>query len=382
MKEMMRPMQLGGKEIIFGEGTLQHLSVIPAQRVTIVIGGSSVKKNGTLDAITAILKQRQVPWNLIEGIDDEPLWSQVCQGADLMHAFLPDLIVAVGGGSVMDGAKAMWVVYEHPELTELSQIVSAKPFPVLRTKARMCCIPTTSGTASEVSRSVVITDDESGMKQGIGNMEMMPDYAICDPVLTLSMPPHITASTGMDALTHAVEAYVSKRANIVADVLAEAAITMIVKWLPVAFENGDNMEARENMLVASMIAGMSFTNVSLGITHSFSHTLGGHFHLPHGLLNAIILPYVIDFNRQDPEAAKRYDKLAQLCSADDFAQLVRDLNQRLGIQARLHELIPDKERFDSLNRMMSDMTKADGCTKTNPIIPSVEAIGVLFEQMY
>lgn len=379
---MMRPMQLGGKEIIFGEGTLEHLRVIPQKRTTIVIGGSSVKKNGTLDQIIAILDERHVPWNVVDGIDDEPTWQQVREGADQMLEFEPDLIIAVGGGSVMDGAKAMWVVYEHPELTELHMITSASPFPALRNKAHMCCIPTTSGTASEVSRSVVITNEKTGMKHGIGNMEMMPDYAICDPVLTITMPPHITAATGMDALTHAVEAYVSKRANVLADVLAEAAIKMIVEWLPIAYRDGHNMEARENMLVASMIAGMSFTNVSLGITHSISHTLGGHFHLPHGLLNAIVLPYVIDFNMGDPEAKRRYEKLAKLCGVTSFASLIRDLNKTLGIPDSVGELIDDKDKYEALNREMSEMSKADGCTKTNPIIPDLDEVGILLKEIY
>lgn len=379
---MMRPMQLGGKEIIFGEGTLQHLATIPMKRASVVIGGSSVKKNGTLGAIESILNERSIAWQLIEGIDDEPTWEQVRAGADDMLRFEPDLIIAVGGGSVMDGAKAMWVAYEHPGLTELEMITNASPFPKLRTKALMCCIPTTSGTASEVSRSVVITNEKTGMKHGIGNMEMMPDYAICDPVVTVTMPPHITAATGMDALTHAVEAYVSKRANVLADILAEAAIKMIVEWLPVAYRDGDNMEARENMLVASMIAGMSFTNVSLGITHSISHTLGGHFGLPHGLLNAVILPYVIDFNMADDEAARRYNKLAELVGVTDFASLIRQLNDELGIPATLKSLIPDKTRYDELQEAMSAMSKADGCTKTNPIIPEVSDIGIILQKMY
>nr|WP_072514131.1 iron-containing alcohol dehydrogenase [Ndongobacter massiliensis] len=379
---MMRPMKLAGNELLFGKDVMEHLLVMPMTRVSIVIGGSSVKKNGALEAVTSRLDSRKIPWNLIEGVSQEPHWHTVLEGGQAMMDFQPDWIIALGGGSVMDAAKAMWIVYEHPELKSLEEILTTKPFPKLRNKARMCCIPTTSGTASEVSRSIVISDDEAGMKHGLGNMEMMPDVALCAPEWTLSMPPHVTAETGMDALTHAIEAYVSLRANRVSDILAEAAIDDIFRYLVPAYEDGEQWEAREGMLVASMVAGMSFTNVSLGITHSMSHTLGGYFNLPHGLLNAVLLPYVIDFNSKDPTAKAKYDSLAKKHGQSSLSALVREMNRKMKIPAAIGALVPDAKTYEARILEMAKMSKADGCTKTNPIIPTEEEFVQLLKKVY
>lgn len=379
---MMRPMMLGGKEILFGEGVIEHLKAIPGKRVTVVIGGNSIKRNGTLDKIQALLDEAGKEHSLIEGINEEPTWTMVTDGAAHMLEFQPDLIVAVGGGSVMDAAKTMWILYEHPSIKTLKEVSTAVPFPKLREKALMCCVPTTSGTASEVSRSVVITDDATGMKLGIGNMEMMPDYALCDPALTLTMPPSVTAATGMDALTHALEAYVSNRANYVSDVLAVAAIKSIVEWLPVAYEDGQNMKAREEMIIASMVAGMSFTNVSLGITHSMAHTLGGYFHLPHGLLNAILLPYVVEANYANPEAKAKYDALAKELGVTDIREMIDELNEKVGIPKTVGALVEDEKKYEELLHDMAVMSKNDGCTKTNPVIPEVEGFEALLMKVY
>ncbi|MCF0230120.1 MAG: iron-containing alcohol dehydrogenase, partial [Parasporobacterium sp.] len=257
----------------------------------------------------------------------------------------------------------------------------ASPFPKLRGKALLCCIPSTSGTASEVSRSFVISGDD-GMKHGLGNMEMMPDIAICDPEVTVSMPAHITAETGMDAMTHAVEALVSNRANYVSDILAIKAIEEINEYLPVAYADGNDINAREHMLNASMIAGMAFTNVSLGIVHSMAHTVGSLFHVAHGLADAVILPYIMKFNSEAGYAAEKYSDMASKLEYKDMIECISDLNRKVNIPETLAECIPDEAAYMAALDEMAKCALADGCTKTNPIIPTIDQLKELFILVY
>ncbi len=379
---MIRPMKLAGSELMFGEGCLEYIKSVPCKKAIIVVGGKSMEHSGILAKVEGYFHDIGAETTVFQGVEPDPCFSTVRKGADAIKQFQPDLIVALGGGSVMDAAKTMWVYYEHPELTTLEQVLTAKPFPKLRQKARFMCIPSTSGTASEVSRSVVISDDETGMKHGLGNMEMMPDIAICDPEVTATMPPHVTAETGMDALTHAVEALVSNRANYLTNILARAAAVDIVNTLPKACENGQDMNAREIMINASMTAGLAFTNVSLGIVHSMAHTLGSYFHVSHGLGDAILLPYIIDFNSANPRAKAVYDKLAADLGGIDLAEIVRNLNKNIGIPANIKAVV--KEEFDYQAKLeeMAECALADGCTKTNPIIPDVPQFVELFKKVY
>lgn len=378
---MMRPMKLAGSELMFGEGCLEYIKTMPYKRVSIVIGGSSMVKSGMLEKVENYFHEAGAETMVISGVEPDPHFATVMRGAGEMKAFQPDLIVALGGGSAMDAAKTMWIYYEHPELTKLSDVFPPNAFPRLRGKARFCCIPSTSGTASEVSRSVVITD-ENGVKQGLGNMEMMPDIAICDPEVTASMPPHITAETGMDALTHALEALASNRANYVSNILAKSAAKDIIETLPKAYEDGQDMKAREIMVNASMVAGMAFTNVSLGIVHSMAHTVGSYFHVAHGLADAILLPYVMEFNSTEPYAKKVYEDFAEYIGEKDLIQTVKELNQKVGIPTALKDVIPEEEKYMDMLDEMAKVAKADGCTKTNPIIPEPEQFKELFVKAY
>ncbi len=378
---MMRPMKLAGSELMFGEGCLEYIKTMPYKRVSIVIGGSSMVKSGMLEKVENYFHEAGAETMVISGVEPDPHFATVMRGAGEMKAFQPDLIVALGGGSAMDAAKTMWIYYEHPELTKLSDVFPPNAFPRLRGKARFCCIPSTSGTASEVSRSVVITD-ENGVKQGLGNMEMMPDIAICDPEVTASMPPHITAETGMDALTHALEALASNRANYVSNILAKSAAKDIIETLPKAYEDGQDMKAREIMVNASMVAGMAFTNVSLGIVHSMAHTVGSYFHVAHGLADAILLPYVMEFNSAEPYAKKVYEDFAEYIGEKDLIQTVKELNQKVGIPTALKDVIPEEEKYMDMLDEMAKVAKADGCTKTNPIIPEPEQFKELFVKAY
>ncbi|HBJ1646350.1 iron-containing alcohol dehydrogenase [Clostridium botulinum] len=379
---MMRPMKLAGSELLFGEGCLEHIKSMEVKKVTIVIGGSSMLKSGILDKVKGYFTEIGAEIQLITGVEPDPSFQTVIRGAKEMIEFGPDFIVALGGGSVMDAAKTMWIYYEHPELKTLEDILPPNKFPKLREKARFCCIPSTSGTASEVSRSVVISDNETGMKHGLGNMEMMPDIAICDPEVTVSMPARITAETGMDALTHALEALASNRANYVSNILALQAAIDIIEALPKAYEFGEDLEKREKMLNASMVAGMAFTNVSLGIVHSMAHTLGGYFKVAHGLADAILLPYIIEFNSNNKDAKAIYDNVAEKVGYKDLGQVIKELNEKLNVPKKLSEIITDEEKYNDLLDEMSKAALADGCTKTNPIVPTIEQFRELFIKAY
>lgn len=379
---MMRPMKLAGGELMFGDGCLEYIKNIPEKKVMIVIGGKSMEKNGVLDNVKDLFESNGAEVRVFKGVEPDPSFSTVWKGANEMKAYKPDLIVGLGGGSVMDAAKTMWIYYEHPEMTKLDDVLNTKSLPNMGKRARYLCIPTTSGTASEVSRSIVITDDEKGLKHGYGNMAIMPNIAICDPQVTVSLPEHITAETGMDALTHALEALVSNRANYLSDILAIQAAKDIIRHLPDACKDGKNIEAREYMMDASMVAGMAFTNVSLGIVHSLAQTLGGYFHASHGLLDAIILPYIIKYNSQVPYAAEKYKKMAEAFGQNDLGEIVVELNQKLGIPMTLKEILPDEEKYLELVPQMAIDSKNDGCTKTNPIIPEVDVFADLLKLCY
>ncbi|WP_034773162.1 iron-containing alcohol dehydrogenase [Lachnoanaerobaculum saburreum] len=379
---MMRPMKLAGSELMFGNGSLEYIKSIECKKVAIVVGGSSMEKNGTLEKVEELFHETGAITKVIRGVEPDPSIETVLRGAKEMLEFCPDLIVGLGGGSAMDAAKAMWIFYEHPKLKGLQDILPPNTFPKLRKKARLCCIPSTSGTASEVSRSIVITENSTGLKYGIGNMEMMPDIAICDGDITVSMPAKITAETGMDALTHALEALVSNRANYLSDILAKAAIKDIFKFLPKAYKNGEDRQARELMLQASMVAGLAFTNVSLGIVHSMAHTLGSIYHISHGLADAIILPYVINYNKQSKVAKEIYKNISDELGIDDIELEVRRLNKELNIPDSLSKLIPDRDEYIKNLDTLAEFAKKDGCTKTNPVIPEIEGFKELFIKVY
>lgn len=338
-----------------------------------------------LAKVQELFREAGAQVSVIRGVEPDPSLGTVLRGAGEMLEFQPDLIVGLGGGSAMDAAKAMWIYYEHPELKTIEEILPPNEFPKLRTKARLCCIPSTSGTASEVSRSIVISDNERGIKHGIGNMEMMPDIAICDPEVTMSMPAHITAETGMDAMTHAVEALVSQRANYLSDILAKQAIKDIFTYLPLAYEDGEDGEAREKMLNASMVAGLAFTNVSLGIVHSIAHTLGSFFHIAHGLGDAIVLPYVIHFNEtKSAEARDIYKNMAEEQKVESFEAGILELNKKLHIADKISALLSEEQKAEYQEKIpeMADMALADGCTKTNPAIPTKEEMEELFKTIF
>lgn len=353
-------------EIKFGENALDSLTSLSGSKAIIVTGGQSMRKLGFIDKIQSRLKENQIDSIVFDGVEPNPSVNTVMNGAQAMLAFDPDLIVAVGGGSALDAAKVMWCFYEHPELS-FEDIIPVGSMPALRSKAKFIAIPSTSGTASEITAFSVITDTENHIKYPIVSPHIVPDIAIIDPELPSKMPAHITANTGMDVMTHALEAFVSIVANDYSDPLALKAIQLVLENIQTAYADGNNMKARESMHNASALAGMAFSNVSLGIVHSLAHKIGGEFGVTHGLANAILLPYVIEFNKQFTD---KYETLEKALGLDvPMEECIRQLNAALNIPSTFKavtEVVIDEQDFFAVLDRMSENALHDPCSLTNP----------------
>ena len=278
------------RDIYFGKGCMEEvLKNLKGKKAIIVLGGGSMKRFGFLDRAVNALKQANIEVELFENVEPDPSVETVMKGAEAMRKFQPDWIISMGGGSPIDAAKAMWAFYEYPETT-FEQLITPFNFPELRQKAKFLAIPSTSGTATEVTAFSVITDYSKGIKYPLADFNITPDIAVVDPELAETMPKTLTAHTGMDALTHAIEAYVSTLNGPFTDPLALRAIQMVFEYLPASY-NGE-----------------------LGIVHSMAHKTGAAFstgHIPHGEANAMYLPYVIKYNAKDATALKRYADIAR-----------------------------------------------------------------------
>jgi len=358
------------RDIYFGENSLEMLKTIKGKKAVIVTGGSSMKRFGFLDKVEAYLKEAGMEVKHITGVEPDPSVETVMNGAAVMREFEPDWIVSIGGGSPIDAAKAMWIFYEYPEFT-FEQAVIPFGIPDLRQKAKFIAIPSTSGTATEVTAFSVITDYKAKIKYPLADFNLTPDIAIVDPSLAQTMPPKLTAHTGMDALTHAFEAYVAGLHSSFSDPLAMQAITMIKENLVKSF-NGD-VEARNEMHIAQCLAGMAFSNALLGISHSMAHKIGGVFHVEHGLANAILLPDVIDFNKKS--CGVRYATIARTLNLngntddeliDSLTDMIRDLNKAMNIPLSFSENGMTKEEFDANLDFIAENALKDACTGSNP----------------
>ncbi|UYP01249.1 iron-containing alcohol dehydrogenase [Oceanotoga sp. DSM 15011] len=379
---MMRPMKFGGEQLMFGENSLEHLKTLKGKKAYIVPADFLINSD-SLNKIEKYLLEAGFEVKIFdEIINPDPDFDIVKSGAKKMLEFQPDLIVTIGGGSAMDAAKSMWVLYEHPEVDTIEKFTALhNNLPKMRNKAIIAAIPTTSGTASEVSRSVVISDPKTHKKCGVSDMQLIADIVILDPEMVMSMPKSVAAFTGMDALTHAIESYVSKRANFLSDVLSEKAIEVIFENMYESYNN-PNPESRGMMHLGSCIAGMAFTNVSLGIVHSISHTIGSLYGVPHGLGNAILLPYIIEFNMQDEKAKEKYESLAKKLNYTSILEEVKKLNDKMNIPKNLKEYIKNDEKFENQIDEITQMSINDGCTKTNPIIPDFDMMKKLILKAY
>ena len=360
------------RDIYFGPGAMKELAVLGKTRkhAFVVTGGQSMQRCGALGRLDAILKEAGLAVTHFEGVEPDPSVETVMKGAAAMREAQPDVIVAIGGGSPIDAAKAMWVFYEHPEKT-FEDIKDPFTMPTLRNKAIFVAIPSTSGTATEVTAFSVITDYSTKVKYPLADFEITPDVAVVDSDLAETMPPKLTAHTGLDALTHAIEAYVAALRSPFSDPLALKAIQMIDDDL-VASYNGD-LAARGRMHIAQCLAGMAFSNALLGITHSIAHKIGAQFHLPHGLCNAILQPFVIQFNRKACES--RYADIARALGLPGAteAQLVNvligkieTLNDELDIPPTLEAAGVSREVFDEHLDFIAKNAVLDPCTGANP----------------
>ena len=317
------------RDLYHGKGALEALKSLSGKKAIICVGGGSMKRFGFLDKAQQYLEEAGMEVALIEGIEPDPSVTTVMDGARKMLEFEPDWIVAIGGGSPIDAAKAMWIKYEYPECT-FEDMCKVFGLPELRKKARFCAVSSTSGTATEVTAFSVITDYDKGVKYPLADFQITPDVAIVDPDLAETMPQKLVAHTGMDALTHAVEAFVSLAASDYTDAPALYAMQMIQKTLVASYE-GD-MEARDAMHNAQCLAGIAFSSGLLGIVHSMAHKTGAAFddygaHIIHGAANAIYLPKVIAFNAKDERAAERFAVIADTLKlgGESREQKVRNL---------------------------------------------------------
>lgn len=369
------------RTVYYGEGSLSKLAELKGSKAAIVTGGSSMKRFGFLDQAQALLKQAGIASILVDGVEPNPSVETVLRGAKAMLDFQPDWIVAIGGGSALDAAKVMWCFYEHPEIS-FESILTPGSMPPLRNKAKFIAIPSTSGTASEITAFSVITDTKAHIKYPIVAADMVPDIAILDPSLPMTMPSHITANTGMDVMCHAVEAVASIAGTSFTEPYAVEAIKLVLQYLPIAYAEPKNLEAREKMHEASALAGMAFTNASLGLVHSMAHKIGGEFGVTHGLANAILLPYIIAYNRKSSD---KYAMVEKCVGVQDLAKAIMEMNARMDIPTCFKDCTEvdfAEEKFLSVLGRMSKNAFADPCTLTNPGKPSAEDVKMLYEAAY
>ncbi len=390
------------RDLYFGEGARHEVKNLKGKRAVIVSGGSSMRRGGFLDDVENDLKSAGFEVAHIEGVESDPSVETVMSGAAKMSEFQPDWIIAIGGGSPIDAAKAMWIKYEYPETT-FEDMCKVFGLPELRTKAHFCAISSTSGTATEVTAFSIITDYQKGVKYPIADFQITPDVAIVDPELTYGMPVKLVAHTGMDALTHAIEAYVSTVASMYTDGDALHAIREIVEWLPKSYA-GDK-EARQHMHDAQCLAGIAFSSGLLGIVHSMAHKTGAAYsggHIIHGCANAMYLGKVIQFNARDERAKTRYAFIAKEIlhlegNTEDelveaLVQKIRDINDALNIPQGIKNygeggtksetsIIDEKEFFEKAPEV-ARLAIEDACTLSNPRKPTQEEMEQLLKCVY
>ncbi len=400
------------EKIYFEAGSIGYLEKMPNINRAFIVTDESMIKLGYVDKILHQLRKRQntVHSDIFYEVETDPSFETIKKGVAMMRNFSPDVIIALGGGSAIDAAKGMWLFYENPEadinglkLKFMDIRKRTYKYPTLGKKTKLVAIPTTSGTGSEVTSFAVITDKKLNMKYPLADYELTPSVAIIDVDLVKSLPKVQTADTGMDVLTHAIEAYVSNMASDYTDGLAEKAIEIVFKYLEEAYNNGNNLLAREKMHNASTIAGMAFTNAFLGINHSLAHKIGAEFHISHGRTNAILLPYIIKYNATMPTkfvsfpkyehyiADYKYSLLAKRIgiefnntkeAIDKLVEKINDLNKSLNIPKSFSEYGINESEFLSKIDILADKAFEDQCTNTNPRLPLIEELKKIMLDAY
>lgn len=402
------------EKIYFQPGSIQYLSKMPDITRAFIVTDDIMVKLGYVEKILYHLRKRAgknyVHARIFDRVLPDPTVQVVMDGVQAINDFQPDVIIALGGGSAIDAAKAMWLFYEYPE-TRFEDLrmkfmdirKRIFKFPRLGQKAKFVAIPTTSGTGSEVTSFAVITDPDKQIKYPLADYELTPDVAIVDPDLVMSVPPSVTADTGVDVLTHAIESYVSVMASDYTDALAMKAIQLVFKYLPRTFENGGDTVAREKMHNASTMAGMAFTNAFLGINHSLAHKLGGEFHIPHGRANAILLPHVIRYNASTPTKFNAFPKYERYIVKEKYAEIAQNLGlltrnadegvynlieaikhllQMLKIPLTLQEYGIKEEKFLRVVNELAEKAFEDQSTTANPRMPLVNELRDIYLQAY
>ena len=400
------------EKIYFEAGSIAYLEKMPNIERAFIVTDQGMVKLGYVDKILYHLRNRQqyVHSEIFSEVEPDPSFDTIMKGVEAMKNFKPDVIIALGGGSPIDAAKGMWLFYEHPEadpeglkLKFMDIRKRTYKFPKLGEKCQMVAIPTTSGTGSEVTSFAVITDKEKNKKYPLADYELTPDVAIVDPDLVMSLPKSVTADTGMDVLTHALEAYVSNMASDYTDGLAEKAVELVIQYLEQAYDDGTNKLAREKMHNASTIAGMAFTNAFLGVNHSIAHKIGAEFHLPHGRINAILLPYVVRYNSTKPTkfvsfpkyeyfiADQKYYEIAKKAGLkaetveegiSSLIEKIKEMNEHMNIPKSFKDAGIDEQEFLSKVDMLADRAFEDQCTTANPRVPLVSEIKQILLDSY
>ncbi|MFC0301246.1 bifunctional acetaldehyde-CoA/alcohol dehydrogenase [Virgibacillus soli] len=399
-------------KIYFEKNAVQYLAKMPNITKAFIVTDPMMMDLGYVDKVLYYLRKRPdyVHCKIFSDVEADPSFETVKRGATEMMEFDPDVIIAIGGGSPMDAAKGMWLFYEHPE-TDFDGLKQKfldirkriYKYPNLGHKAQFVAIPTTSGTGSEVTSFTVITDHDTNTKYPLADYELTPDVAIIDPQFVMSVPKTVTADTGMDVLTHAIESYVSNMANDYTDGLAIHAIKLVFQYLPIAYRNGNDAVAREKMHNASTIAGMAFANAFLGINHSLAHKLGATYHIAHGRANAILLPHVIRYNATKPKkfvsfpkyehfiADKRYAEIASELGlpartveegVESLVQAIIDLAKKLDIPMSIKACGVRERDFENKVEKLADLAFEDQCTTANPKLPLVTELAEIYRQAY
>ena len=374
------------RTIVIGEGALDYLKEVKGKRVLIVTD-KVIHKLDFVEKVANYLKEAGLEVTIFDDVESEPSMETIVKGAEFARKYGPDWFIGLGGGSCMDAAKAIWVLYENSEIP----VDGINPLEKLglRKKARLICIPTTSGTGSDATWATVITDVRDERKLELASREIVADIIILDPELPKSMPPRLVADTGLDALTHAIEGYVTQWSNDFSDALAIKAIQIVFKYLPRAYRNPEDKEAKEKMHNAATIAGISFGNSQAGIAHAMGHSLGAIFHVPHGRSVDLFLSYSIEYGAR--EAMRRYADIARAIgieaktdeeAVEKLIEAVRRLDREVGEPASLKELGISREDFEK--RLDDLVTRAANstCTFMNPRVPDVDDTRKLFIYAY
>lgn len=377
----MRKLVLSGKGILTGEGSLLALKDLKYERALLVTGGSSMIKSGVIARAEKYLQMNGTETDLFSGVPKNPSIEDVLKGLVICRKFKPDVILAIGGGSAMDCAKAILLFYEFPYLNfeNVLEFNKKGEIPTER-KTGLICVPSTSGTGSEVTRGTVITDPEKELKVPIMTDCLRPDLAILDPEITMTMPDHVAAETGMDALTHAIEAYTNHNLDDFDEGLCSSAIIGIMKWLPVSVFD-KTLEAREKVHNYQAMAGIGFANVGLGMVHGIAHSFGAAYNMAHGLTNAIILPYVLRYNSRDAVVREKLAELSYRCHCDDIITEIEKMREKLGIPASFREAGITEEMYREKYDLLLEHAML-GATNVNPVKMTIEEMEKMLNVVY